>query len=283
MSTQLWETRKDFLLALGLGLLASLCGCITTRSKWALDDPDFHARYAAEDNDPLKVVRRAIDATHVSGKGGLIVSGGAGSREGHTLLTGEIGAFGYTTPMTEVRGSLSLAGHWDGDNAGDFRIGGNLGTRLQTPTRIAPFVGLGLFGGYSQEKVFAEDDRIDNDEDGLVDEPGEVEWELDDILLAAYPEVGLHLWLNSHLRLTGSASYYLTTEGRSQDFWFYGVTLSFLGSPTTADVRRLRAEAAEAEAEAARLEAIRAEEAQDELSRQEAAGLSTANPEAWNN
>ena len=43
-----------------------------------------------------------------------------------------------------------------------------------------------------------------------------------------YPEIGVHYWLNSSVRATASGAYYVTTEGRDSDFWFYGASLSFL-------------------------------------------------------
>ena len=71
----------------------------------------------------------------------------------------------------------------------------------------------------------AEDDRIDNDRDGFTDELGEEDYAF---LLGVSPEVGCHLWLNAQWRLTASASYQITTDGRANDFLMYGVNLAFL-------------------------------------------------------
>ena len=47
-------------------------------------------------------------------------------------------------------------------------------------------------------------------------------------LAALYPEAGVHFWANERIRITGSAAYYITTEGRAHDFWFYSVGVSLM-------------------------------------------------------
>jgi hypothetical protein len=120
---------------------------------------------------------------------------------------------------------LALLG---GTGADDIFGGLNAGLRVQSPSRLAPFAGVGMFHGASSYTMPAEDDWIDNDDDGSTDERGEERTDWDGWLSAVYPEVGVHYWLASNVRLTASGAYYVTTEGRDSDFWFYGVSLSFL-------------------------------------------------------
>ncbi len=114
---------------------------------------------------------------------------------------------------------------------GEDLFGGvDLGARVQTPTRLAPFVGVGTFLGYSEHEVCGEHDWIDNDDDGWTDEWGEKDTETG-FLAAVYPELGAHFWLNGRARLTVSGAYLVTTEGRNSDFWFFGVGFGWLVGP----------------------------------------------------
>jgi len=113
-------------------------------------------------------------------------------------------------------------------NAGDGegRLGFDLGTRFQTPSRIAPFAGVGIFLGARPHKDLADMDGLDNDDDGFIDEHNEKDWDLDNFLAAVYPEVGAHLWLNGRWRLTAYGRYLVTTEGRGHDDWLLGGQLT---------------------------------------------------------
>jgi len=154
---------------------------------------------------------------------GIYIGGAARSEAG--IVGGEIGGFLQTSRWLSCRGSLAfLAAE---DISEDVFGGLNLGFRINVPFRISPFVGLGGFVGYNRESVLAEDDFKDNDEDGSVDERGETKRVLDDTVGALYPEVGVHLWLSENVRVTGGAAYYITTEGRRDDFWFYGLSIAF--------------------------------------------------------
>lgn len=100
------------------------------------------------------------------------------------------------------------------------------GVRMNTPGKVSPFVGTGMFLGSWTTDKRAEDDGIDNDKDNLVDEFGEMREETD-FLLAIYPEAGLHLWLARSVRLTASYRYYITTHGRNSDRGLYGLGMGF--------------------------------------------------------
>ena len=100
--------------------------------------------------------------------------------------------------------------------------------RAQTPSRLAPFAGIGVFNGLSHEEVAAESDGQDNDDDMFTDEPGETD-ERAEYLGAVYPELGVHYWLSSRWRLSGLSRYYITTDGRNTDYWTVGIGVSLLG------------------------------------------------------
>lgn len=191
-----------------------------------MDDPDYRAKYNRPYEDGEKYTRMAkqiVDARHVARKSGGFV--GAAASDEPFALGGDVGWFYYPTAWLESRIALSgLIGSGD-----PWTYGGmSGGLRIQTPTRLAPFAGAGLFGGMGKVSwVRADGDGIDNDNDSFIDEPGETKE--DYIFLgAAYPEVGLHFWLTPSVRLTSSAAYYFTTAGRSHDFWFIGSSVSVL-------------------------------------------------------
>jgi hypothetical protein len=199
-----------------------LCGC--PWSRWALKDPDYAAKYdePPELLDVESQAKQTVDARFVEGKGGWYVAGA-----GHAdpfAAGGELGVFAYPKSWLSANaGFAALAG----TGANDLFLGINTSLRVQSPSRFSPFAGVGMFHGYSEREVPARDDFIDNDDDGSVDERDETDTEYG-WLSAVYPEVGVHYWLNSSVRLSASGAYYVTTEGRDSDFWFYGASLSFL-------------------------------------------------------
>lgn len=204
------------------------CAGIGT-SKWANDDPVYAEKYASNysSNDGEKAARmlkQAIDARHVDGRSGGYV-GFSGADE-PTALGAEIGAFTYVDPAVEVRAGLKGL---LGTGADDWFAGLDLGARVQSPSRLAPFAGVGTFIGGNGRQVGARDDNIDNDDDGAIDERGETRTR-GEFIASVYPELGVHYWLTSGLRMTGSAQYHVTTDGRDSDFWFIGLSFSWLNS-----------------------------------------------------
>ena len=123
-------------------------------------------------------------------------------------LSGRFGVAFFHSEQTDLHGGLEL------------------GLRANFGATISPFIGAGVFLGSWSETVAADSDGIDNDNDYLIDEWDE-EVEEVDTLLAAYPEVGVHLWLGERLRLTGSARYYVTTAGRDSDRRMVGFGIGF--------------------------------------------------------
>ena len=206
-------------------LFASGCGCSLLRSRYAMDDPVYAEKYAdgAERWDLLGKAKQALDARHTAGLSGPYLSGGAQvfPASGDAIVGGELGIEGYTTNWLTAR--LALSGY-----VGEERgfAGADLGARVQTPTRIAPFAGVATFHGYSSREVDAEDDYIDNDDNGFIDEWGETRTENDGWLSMIYPEVGAHCWINGTWRVTGYGRYLVTSAGRDHDDWLLGLQLA---------------------------------------------------------
>ena len=207
---------------------ASLGWSSMLKSRYAMDDPVYAEKYAdgAEKGDLVGKTKQALDARHTEGLGGLYAGGGAQIRpsSGTPMGGAELGAETYTTNWSTARAALSL---FMGEDEG---YGGlDLGLRLQTPTRIAPFVGVGTFQGGSRGVRIADHDGQDNDDDGWIDEYGEKESRIDSWLASVYPELGTHFWINGSWRLTGYGRYLITSEGRRHDDWLIGLQLSCFG------------------------------------------------------
>ena len=207
-------------------MLISLPGCSSwpLSSKWAMNDPDYAEKYSQPygEDKTQRMIKQLVDARHLKDKGGWTLGAGAGGSP--ATAGGKIGGFYHPTYWSEFNYSLTgLAG----TGAHDWFLGPEVGVRLQTPSRVAPFVGVGGFLGLNRFYEDADNDGIDNDDDGAVDEFGE---ETDEYkaIVAVYPEVGLHAWLTGSTRLTASGRYYVTEEGRDDDFWYFGLSLSWL-------------------------------------------------------
>lgn len=184
----------------------------------------YQKKYPSNDAEKLgRMIKQAGDARYVSDRGGWYI-GGAGTDE-PTTAGAEIGAFSYIG--SSVEGRAGLKGML-GTGADDWFAGLDLGLRVQAPSRLAPFAGIGTYLGGNSRRVLAVDDHIDNDDDGSVDERGETKGD-PNFIASIYPEIGAHFWMNSSTRVTASAQYHLTTEGRDADFWFFGLTFAFLG------------------------------------------------------
>jgi hypothetical protein len=203
-----------------------LCGCQSwpLSSKWAMDDLDYAEKYSQPygDDKPLRMLKQSVDARHLAGKGGRWI-GGAG---GHSPNTGgaEFGYFFYPSAWTEV--GLGLTG-LIGTGAKDWFVGPQASLRIQSPTRIAPFAGVGAFAGFNRHGVSADNDGLDNDDDGSIDELWEKRSDYN-AFAGVYPEVGVHLWTNGARRITANARYYITEDGRDTDFWFFGISFGWV-------------------------------------------------------
>lgn len=185
-----------------------------------MDDPEYAAKYeeGAEKTDIVGKVKQASDARFVEGSSGLYASAGTSAWGGSPGMAGaEVGMEVYGTSY--LTGRLDLAGF---ANEEDGYIGLDVGTRLQLPSRLAPFVGAGAFTGYAKKTVIVDEDGEDNDDDGFIDEDGEEDERISGMIAAIYPETGVHFWWSPRVRLTGFGRYFITTDGRASDDWLVG-------------------------------------------------------------
>lgn len=220
-------------------LACGLSGCLSSRggfsSKWAMD----HERYAEKYDQPYgpnqaknlkRMAKQSVDARFLKGDSGLYVTGGAAS--GHPFAVGgELGVFSLPSPTTTVRAGLVGLG---AEGRPGFLTGGVFGVQLHSPSRLAPYVGLSGFAGYSNFDAPAAHDGFDNDNDGRIDERNEMAKQSSGTA-AIVPEVGVQYWINGHRRVSIGASYYLTTDGRNEDFVLFGITFGSTGSARDSD------------------------------------------------
>jgi hypothetical protein len=207
----------------------STTGCGLTSNRWAMSDPVYFVKHhdASDNSLPAKLVRLS-DASHVSGRQGSEFGFSGGSQYG----SGDFSGFKYVNSMVESR--IGLVGLVGGTNDPDERIvralgGVHLGYRLQTPTRLAPFVGVGAFAGAGDpEWLPPAKDPNEFDFHSMGEDEDEGTWILTDGQLAAYPELGFHYWITPRVRMTASGRYHITTDGADEDSWNYGVSLGFI-------------------------------------------------------
>lgn len=193
-----------------------------------MDDPDYAAKYDAPygDDKICRMAKQIVDARHVGGKSGSYIGGAV--QKGHPLsVGGQIGKFYYPTPSISTHAGFMGLG---GTGTPDLYFGLDTGLRVQAPTRFSPFAGVGTFVGCNWHTIATVTEFMISDEE---EDEYETYEERDNDLMprffgAVYPEVGAHFWLNGNVRLTASGSYYLTTAGRDDDFWFCGLYLCWL-------------------------------------------------------
>ena len=189
-----------------------------------MEDPVYAKKYeeGAEQGDLAGKLVQAMDADHTKGMTGMHLSAGAQSNPAAAMaIGGEIGWEVYHENW--LTGRAALAGYL-GQEEG--YAGLDLSLRSQTPTRLAPFVGVGMFHGASKTEELADNDGLDNDDDDWIDESGETDEGIDAWISSVYPEVGVHWWINGSWRLTASGRYFVTTEGRNHDDWLIGSQIS---------------------------------------------------------
>ncbi len=200
------------------------------KSRWAMDDPEYAEKYCdgADKSDILGKLKQAADARFQEDASGTFYSAGFAQRSEskNGMFAIDVGSEDYLASYLTSRSSLMLMGNGD-----DWFTGGDIGLRLQTPSRLAPFVGIGAYAGYAKESVPAENDWRDNDDDGVIDEDGEEKERFSGALAAIYPEVGAHFWWTPQIRISGQGRYMVTTEGRSADDWLLGFGIAFFTNP----------------------------------------------------
>lgn len=194
------------------GLIASV-GC--AGSRWAKADPKYDRKYHEHTNDPTRVVKQAVDARHVAGRVGSYtqIAGGEDPAAGEMA----VGRFRYPKGLA---GTVETRGGLRGliVESGGWAAGAELGIRLQAPSRIAPFVGVGGFLGAAPQDYLNE----------FAEEPYGTT-----LAAAVSPEVGVHLWLTPAWRLSASATQtFIDFEGpASGEYTTVGLTLACLEVP----------------------------------------------------
>ena len=184
------------------------------------------------------MLKQSADARFVKGRSTGYI--GIAGTDDPTTLGLEIGGTQYRSPSFEQRGGIKgLLGTGDSDLFGGL----DLGVRLQSPSRLAPFIGLGTYLGISAFPHNAEDDNLDNDDDGSIDELGETRRH---VFFAVYPELGAHFWLKHDVRATLSAQYHMSTSGSDYNYWFFGLTFAGLSQPSNHEPPAKRPEQEEA-------------------------------------
>ena len=218
------------LLAL-LAMLLLLCATGCRYSRWAMRDQDYARKYPEPTNNIFQRAKQALDGRHLDMKDGSFLAGGV-SPDGQAVWA-DIGAMHYPEAWTESY--LAFSGLYS-DDLHDAFFGGKLGTRIQSPSRIAPFVGVGGFAGLFH-KGSAGDAlwlALQDDDDCDCNDP---DWGPGDDglhpMFAVYPEAGIHYWLNSDTRLSASISYMVSTEGRDYDYLLLGFSLTSLDLDTS--------------------------------------------------
>ena len=194
------------------------CGCAGLKSRYAMDNPAYAEKYevGAEKSDVAGKLKQAMDARWIEGESGKYLTGG-------TLASPEADRWLYsisygreTYPWSWISTRLGFEGV--ATSEADGLYGGlDAGLRLQPPSRVAPFIGLGgnvgVSAGYVVWSAFTDDEE-------KIISP----YEDEDFIGfgAAYPEGGAHFWLNGSLRLTLSGRYMFTSLGRRHDGWWIG-------------------------------------------------------------
>ncbi len=191
-----------------------------------MSDPVYAKKYTegAERGDLLGKLKQSIDARHVEGMIGTFVGGGTIYRpkSDNTLGGADIGYEYYPTSYLSHRLGAGLYASED-----EGYLAADVGVRAQLPTRITPFVGAGALLGVSRTVYDASNDNADNDDDGMTDEWGEKTSGIDDALVAVYPEMGAHAWLNGKWRATAFGRYLVTDNGREHDDWMLGGQVAY--------------------------------------------------------
>lgn len=198
------STHRDRLALFAAALCLAAAGC--TGSRWARSHPDYAAKYPHHTGNLARMTKQAVDARHVAGDTGFY----AGAVGQDDPVAGGVNAGMFHYPDLYA-GSVELHGGFQGLLAeGDHPLTGGIdaGIRLQTPSRLAPFVGVGAYVGSA---------------------PGEPdEGEESDVLLAGYPEAGVHFWVTPAVRISTTASYFFTTSEENRSYPLVGISLAYL-------------------------------------------------------
>lgn len=152
---------------------------------------------------------------------GLYLETGGGRNPENIWL--EAGFSGSASDNLEYRIGIC---HLGVDTIDQYFTGINTGFRIKASSFISPFAGLGFYAGYATEDEKADNDNIDNDNDGIIDEENEKKENLDQSLIGFYPETGLLIKFRNNSYISLSAKYMVTNQNEEQDFVVYSLGFS---------------------------------------------------------
>lgn len=185
-----------------------------------MDDKVYAKKYrkGVSKVDLLGKLKQASDARHTQYLTGYTLGGGTAVRQAEpdtTLAVVDAGVEFYATNYLSSR--VALTG-FTGEK--DLFVGGDIGVRLQPPTRLAPFVGVGSTLGMGAFDVAnAAVQGAATVDDGM----DEVQRD-SSVITILYPETGVHFWLNGRTRLSayGRHNFSTSNEGGSFEGWLVG-------------------------------------------------------------
>lgn len=167
------------------------------------------------------MAQQMADARFLEGTSGFYASAG-GATTNRAAAGGEIGVFTLPTSWSTVRvGAVGLVA----ENIPTFLTGAVVGGRIHAPTRVSPYVGLSGMFGYGRTQAQADHSYVDGD--GKIVLKGQSIPGQGVGIAAIVPEAGLSWWVTSKTRANLGASYYITTDGRDQDFLLLGLSLDW--------------------------------------------------------
>jgi hypothetical protein len=187
-----------------------------------MNNPDYARKYPQHTNHLGRIAKQAFDARFLEGRSGhsfgAIASTSRGGYE-HNVVTLPRSWFERRIGFTVYGGDVPRVG---------AQLQGAL--RVQTPSRLGVYAQVAMSIGYAWEA----DDGIDNDKDGVVDE-----WcEADMMTIGGHPEVGVHYWIKTNLRLAGHIRHNVLarTDRPEHEHTTIGFSLTYLFGPEpTAD------------------------------------------------
>lgn len=191
-------------------------------TKWAMDNEDYARQYnvpysSVASQRRSQIFHEMLDARFQEENYGVYVGGGGAL---NTWSVGQLdtGVFKMPTAWSTVRlGGIGMVA------GGKPMAGAELGFRLHTATRLAPYVGVNgvlELGGFARHISY---NRYYYDTSG--NRHNNPRWGYFPTGMAAIvPEAGLSYWLNSSTRLNVGAGYYIT-GGHQPDFLLVSASL----------------------------------------------------------
>lgn len=214
-------------ICVALFLLLLPIGCRGT-SKYGMDHPEYVRKYDRPYKPGEKYWRmpkQMIDARHVAGDVGGTMGLGGGLSKHAGGLGADLGGVFYSRSWLSFNTGLNGMLGASGDD-GFALLGVRAGARVQTPTRLAPYAGIGAYAGLGPSTKPNPDYEQPNPY-SFSSEPKQSRYATQG-LVAAYPEFGLHWWCSGRVGVSVGSQYWMTSEG--DGFWYHGVTLCCLGS-----------------------------------------------------